>query len=506
MVLVATVDLAARQARTYGNWRKPSSAGLKGLGSVGTAILLIGMILVILVVMARGMLAAAITALVVAAVLGLLLFRDAHGKNLATKASARVGFAAAKQRGSHLYRSGPASRHPWGTHQLPGLAAPMRLSEFRDSYNRPFGLIFTPATGHYAVVFGTEPSGASLVDPEQVDSWVADWGHWLANLSDEPSLEAASVTVETAPDSGTRLRREVNTQIDENANEFSKAVLRQTVADYPAGSSTVRAYVSLTFSAAPRPGAKKRTPEEMARDLASRLPGLTQDLQMTGAGAARPLSGQQICEVVRIAYDPASAAIIDDAYAEGHTPELDWSDVGPSAHQTSWDSYRHDSGHSVTWAMTSAPRGHVQSAILRRLLSPHADVMRKRVTLLYRPISAARAAALVEQDLRNAEFRATSEKKVRARDTLAVRSAAATASEEASGAGLVDFGMVVTATVASTAREAEAVAAVDSLGAATRIRLRRVYGSQDSAFAVALPLGIIPAKHIRIPEELRNNV
>ncbi len=85
---------------------------------------------------------------------------------------------------------------------------------------------------------------------------MADWGHWLRNLADEPGMEAAQVTIETAPDSGRRLRREVETNTDPDAPDFAKAMLGEVVMNYPAGSSTVKAYVALTFSAAPRKGAK----------------------------------------------------------------------------------------------------------------------------------------------------------------------------------------------------------------------------------------------------------
>ena len=34
----------------------------------------------------------------------------------------------------------------------------------------------------------------------------AMWGGWLADLGNNPSIEGASVTVESAPDSGLRLR------------------------------------------------------------------------------------------------------------------------------------------------------------------------------------------------------------------------------------------------------------------------------------------------------------
>lgn len=503
--MAASTSAAERTGpRTYGNWRRPASAGLLGLGSLGTAMLMFGLIVVVLTVMVAGLGRALLVAAVLGIALGLLLFKDSHGKSLLARLSARIGWWSARSRGMHIYRSGPLGRALWGTHQLPGLLAPTRLSEHRDSYGRPFALLYTPASGTYSIVLGTEPDGASLVDREQIDAWVARWGHWLANLADEPGVEGAAVTIETAPDSGTRLRREVATNTDPDAPAFARAMLAETVERYPAGSSTVKAYISVTFTAAGALGGKRRTPEEMGYELAARLPGLTGSLTETGAGAARPLTGQELCEAVRTAYDPAAAVLIDEAHAAGETPQLHWDDCGPAAAEASWDGYRHDGAHSCTWAMTQAPRGHVQAGVLARLLAPNPAIARKRVTLLYRPISPARAAAMVEADLRAAEFRATSTSKPTARDTLAVRAAAATSEEEASGAGLVNFGMLVTATVTDPARRAEARAVVDNLAAASRLRLRPVYGSQDSAFAAALPLGLIPAKHLQVPAELRD--
>lgn len=492
--------------RTYGNWRRPASAGILGLGSVGTMLLLGGLILVVITVMVTDLLRATVVAVLLGIAMLLVVTRDAHGKNALSRIGARVGWWSARARGSHLYRSGPLGRALWGTCQLPGLAAPAKLSEHIDSYGRSFALVHLPATGSYSVIIGTEPDGAALVDSEQIDIWVADWGHWLANLGDEPGVEAASVTIETAPDSGTRLRREVTTNVDPAAPPFALQMLSDVVDRYPLGSSTVRAFVTITFSAAQHTGGHRRQAEEMGRELAARLPGLTGALQATGAGAAHPLSAQELCEVVRVAYDPAAAVLIDEAHATGQTVELDWSDVGPAAAQASWDGYLHDSGYSMTWAMTQAPRGNVQSGVLSRLLAPHRDISRKRVTLLYRPIDAAKAAAIVESDLRAAEFRATSTSKPAARDTLAVRAAAATASEEASGAGLIQFGMLVTATVTDRQDRAEARAAIANLAATARLRLRPVYGSQDSAFAAALPLGLVLPRHLRVPSELREKL
>ena len=347
-----------------------------------------------------------------------------------------------------------------------------------------------------------------MVDQDQVNNQVAEYGIWLANLGDEPGIEAASVTIETAPDTGTRLQGEVEGSIDPDASAFSRAMLAEVVQSYPMGSATIRAYVALTFSATSRLGGKRRDANEVASDLGARLPGLTNSLAATGAGAARPMSAQELCEVIRTAYDPDAALLIDRAKAAGEIPDLSWTDVGPAAAEAGWDSYRHDGAVSSSWTMTSPPRGVVQSGILARLLAPHRDIARKRVTLLYRPIDPARAAALVEADLNAASFNVSASTKPTARSKLSSHAAQLTAAEEAAGAGLLNFGLIVTATSTATdhSRVMDARAAVDSLTAAARLRMRPAFGSQDTAFVAALPLGVVLPRHLRVPNELRESL
>ncbi len=511
---MTTVQAPPQPARTYGNWRRPAGAGLGALGTLGTGLLLVAAIAVIAALAVGGLVWASAVAGGSALLLVLLVVRDRHHRSGLDRLVARLGWRRTRRRRAHIYRSGPLGRVPWGTCQLPGLAAASRLSEWQDSYGRPFALVTVPATRHHTVVFATEPDGASLVDADQVDTWVAHWGAWLTGLGSEPGVVAASVTVETAPDSGARLRREVGSASVPGAPAVARAMLAEVVRDYPVGSATVTAYVALTLSGTGR-GGGRRGLEDVARDLATRLPGLTQRLAATGAGAVRPVAAQQLCEVVRTAYDPAVARLLDEAHSDGAAPGLSWTDVGPMAAQAGWGEYRHDGAWSVTWSMTGAPRGEVFSSVLTDLLSPHPDVDRKRVTLLYRPLDAGRAARVVEHDRRNADFRVGSAGRPSARALAEQRAAARTAEEEARGAGLVDLGMLVTATVldpvgldtadgsgAALALDA-ARAAVDTLSATARVQLRPVYGSQDSAFVAALPLGLVLPAHLSVPAEFR---
>jgi len=522
---VAATDTAEQTRPTHGNFQRPQTPGLWGLGTVGTRLLLGSCLLVIVTMSVAGLLPALGLALVLGVLLLLLHVRDRHHRNALQRVAARAGHRRARSSGASLYRSGPLGRTPWGTYQLPGLAAASRLSEWRDSYGHPFALLHVPATGHFTVVLACDPDGAALVDRDQVTRWVANWGAWLAALGDEPGLTAASVTVETAPDTGTRLRTEVESHL-QGPPRLSHAMLREVVATYPAGQAATHAWVALTFTAATRSGGKRRTPEEVGRDLAARLPGLAAGLHATGAGPARLLSAVELCEVVRTAYDPRSAPVFDQARAAGEPVELRWQDVGPAAHDAAWSHYRHDGAVSVTWSMSSPPRGEVYDTVLAELLSPHTSVDRKRVTLLYRPLDSARAARIVEADKNNADARVGSSARPQARDMAAQRAARAAAQEEAAGAGLTNFGLAVTATILDTPgrwrveereewrtpaehlalRVEDARAAVDNLSATARLALRPVEGSQDSAFAAALPLGVVLPEHLSVPTALRDGL
>jgi hypothetical protein len=142
--------------------------------------------------------------------------------------------------------------------------------------------------------------------------------------------------------------------------------------------------VTLTYAL--ESGHRRRGLEDRLRELVERLPVITEALERTGAGIARPASAQQVCEMVRVAYDPGIEGPLEDARAAGHLPTLSWSDVGPHYADAKAGYYKHDSGYSITWAMSDAPRAHVTHTVLERLLAPHPAIDRKRVTLIYRPL------------------------------------------------------------------------------------------------------------------------
>ncbi|WP_134655941.1 SCO6880 family protein [Streptomyces sp. H23] len=485
---------------TYGNWRRPRRPGLGPLGLVGTVGVFGGLVVTLLASLIS-LYAALIVIIPVVLLLTPLAIRTQDGRNVYQLLLLRISWRRRKAKGAHLYVSGPLSARPGGRFRPPGLLNRVTVTEGRDAYDRPFGVLHHPSRNLYTIVLGCDPDGGSLVDSDQVDVWVALWGDWLARLAHEPGLRGASLVVETAPDPGTTLAHEVLPRIRPDAPPAARAMMEEVVERYPMASSEMHTYVTLTYGA---PAGPKRSPEDVITDLAVRIPGLLRGLVSAGGGAAYPLSAERIAEVVRVAYDPAVSADVLDARAQHGGTGLEWDDAGPAAAVETVNNYQHDSGVSRTWLLTLAPRGTVRSSVLKGLLEASPGTRRKRVALLYRPIDPATSARIVEADRRSAQFMATSGRGiVRARAVSEMRAAEQTAAEEASGAGLVEFSLMLTVTVDETDQLADATVAVRNLTASSRVLMRPADRMQAAAFTCTLPVGLLPWEQTLIPHELQ---
>lgn len=487
---------------TYGNWREPRTAGIGKLNFAGALALFIGVFISLITMLVADLLAAVAVFGVAVVVLAMVAVRGSDGLTVAQRVGARAAFSRSRSAGSNLYRSGPLGRTQWGENRLPGVLARSSVTQHEDSFGRPFAVVSYPRSSHSAIVLVAEPPGLSGLDPQHVDDTVAAYGGFLTALGLEPDVVAAAVTIETAPDPGLRFQREVNLRLSPSAPEFARQVMAETLELGGAGSSTVRAWVTITFRR--DSGRRTRDVATFGRQLAVRVPHFVRSLAATGAGGIRPATAQDLCEMVRTAYDPAASRGIEENTTAGERQALSWEDVGPAAAEARWGDYVHDSGRSITWTMSSAPRGSVYSNVLSSLLAPTAGVARKRVTLLYQPLSAAAAAKVVESDLRNAR-NAASNARASARAVIELDSAKQTAVEEAQGSGLVDFGMVVTATLEqdSDVTLEELRHTIQNSSAPARVRLRIAYGAQDSAFAAGLPVGLVLPSLVNAPKAIQ---
>lgn len=490
------------EAVAYSDLRRPSTPGIWGLSTAQSAGLLLTALPLIVLAALGQILFMGVWMLVVLLIAAPLFLPARDGRNFYQRRGARMIFNRAKRRHLNEYVAGPTGRVPDGKCRLPGLHAESELLEAHDAYGQPFAVLHLPSHHHYSVVIDAAADGDELTDQATINSHVAHWGAWLANLGNHPEIVGGSVTVETAPDSGVRFRRNLVSQTSEDTPGFADAVIKEIARTGPVGSAEITTRITLTFTG--RLAGTVRPTDEVIQEIGNLLPTMVGSLAMTGAGTTcRPLVAQDVIDSTRVAYDPSVALLVEQARSEGGTG-LTWDEAGPVSHDAEWDYYRHDRAWSKTWQMSEAPRGVFYASALQRLLRPHRDIARKRVTILYRPQSPLQTARAVESDVKATRWTASQRNSARMQSD--VRAAQRAAEQEAQGAGLVRFGIVVTATVLAEEDLPMADRAIEGLSAPARLRMREALGNQDVAFASGLPLGLVLQHHLTIPPALQDSI
>jgi hypothetical protein len=478
--------------RTYGGWRRSRGVGLLGLGPAATLGLL-GSFAVLIVVAAFSVEVLLYVALPVVLGWSAGLIR-VGGIPLAQLMVQRARWWHGTRAGYTAYRAEVVQRLT-GELTLPGTLAATELLSAEDGCGGWYGLVRDRHTGYLTATLRVAPVSTWLADAEDADRWVANWGAWLASLGYLPALRWVTVTVDTAPDPGSALTRQVAAAIDPAAPRPAVEIMDQLVATAPAAAADVSTWVSLTFDPHAFPAQPADVPAAVT-EVGQALAGLEWALGACGVTVLGRARAADIAGMVRVAFDPAVRGQVTRFLATGVGRELEekvsWASAGPAGVEERWDRYRHDSGVSVSWAWREAPRQNVTADVLARLVGP--GTFPKRVSLQYRPLPAAAAAAALDSEVRAAEFRHEYHRRTRrdvsARDVHDHARARQAADEEARGAGVSLLALYVTVTVTDPDQLHRAVADTEAAADVSKIRLQRLYRSQAAGFAATLPCGV----------------
>ena len=487
----------AQAPRDYGGWRRRRGIGLFGLGAAGTLAVL-GALLVLIIVAAADARAMLYVAPPVLAGGGLGLAR-VGGEPLALAALRRARWRYALSRDYTRYRVAVvAEQSP--AYQLPGVLAPLALLDAEDGCGGRYGIVLDRRTGLMTATLRVVPASTWLANRADADTWVANWGGWLASLGYLPTLRWVTVTIDTAPEPGSTLADAVAAAIDPASPLAARQIMGPLVETAPAAAADVDTRVSITFD----PKASPSAPADLtaaAAEVGRLLPGLESALGTCGVTVLGRASPAEIAGVVRTAYDPAARGEVNRLLTQARAgqPALSWAEAGPVGAEEEPGCYRHDSGISVTWAWSEAPRQNVTAGVLARLVAP--SRYPKRVSLQYRPFGAAEATRVLEAEVNAAQFREVYRRRTgrdeTARDSYDQARARRAAAEEAAGAGVCLVSMYVTVTVATEAELPRAAAETEAAAESSRIRLRRMTYSQAAGFAATLPCGICPPELAR---------
>ncbi|WP_329410782.1 hypothetical protein OG563_00360 [Nocardia vinacea] len=486
-------------ARVYGRWERPRSAGFFGL-TWGVSMLGLALIVMVMVgFMITRSLSVAAGLIMIAALVFTPLAITRNGRTGWEIALLRVQFAAARARGEHVYQAGRFSKIP-GIAKLPGLLADSRLSEYETAGGKRFAMLHIRRSDHYTVVLRVIPRGKELVDQAQIDAWVEGYGQFLATQSRGGEVVAVTSVLENVVETRLKQAREVTRLVRPDAPAYAKAVMREAAADIGGVGVRIEARIAITYRAIGK-GRIRRDEAEQAREIGNRLQGVLSQLARAGLPAT-PLQAWEVLALVRTRYDLAAQRDVEAA-GQDITDTQSWDSVGPIAHQDRWDHYVHDGARSITWEMDAAPRGAVMETVLEELLRPRADVPRKRVAIVYRLHSAAEATTLVDSDFRDAVAAEQTERGIASASArIRVANTQASREEQARGAGLTRFGALVTVTDHLDGDLPGIEASVQGMAAASRLGVRRCYGTQAAAFAASLGIGLILPEHTSISKRV----
>ncbi|WP_033247152.1 SCO6880 family protein [Nocardia carnea] len=415
-----------------------------------------------------------------------------------------------KRSGRNILRAGPLSHAPGGRTRLPGIAAGTEMWWGTDKYGRRFGMIRMHSTSQYTAVLRCSPRGLAGMEQDMINIMVAEWGAFLAKIA-EPGDIAATVTVlETIPETGARLHTEMARIQSDTAPANAREWLRQAGAGQAADRTgyQLHARIAITFNA--HTEAKRKDPMVMVGELAGRLPELCEQLSRCQV-IAEPMSDHEIAATVRRCYDPrrdTEMAVEKLMRYRGAPPPgetVDWTDAGPMiADELDKQTYSHDSAYSRTWVMVDPPRGFFDETVLRSLIAGRADVRRKRVALTHRPLSSADAAESVNADMLSAVGEVTATRGLStARANLRVAATNQARVEQARGAGVTDYDLVITVSAASVEELHAGGEITDDLATGAHLRIRPAFGQQAAAFQTALGIGVLLPDHATVSRTLQ---
>ena len=483
----------------YTGWRPNTSVGLFGLTTIQSLVMLAAIGVVVVVELTAGVLKAAVLGALLALTVVIVSRRDKHGLCILDRIEERARFQVEKRRRRNVFRGGALSvaKRSSGKLEPPGYLGRLRLVDAQDAWRRPFTMVRHPG-GQLTVVMALAPSGAGLVDQEEINKKVALWGEHIKDVAKETGVVATTLTVESSPDPGSRLRREVLSRRSPSSPDLAQRVMDQVVDGAAGMGIKVSTWMTMTFDPRAMAGGRGSKNEKRAiRDLETRLPGLYNQIMETSSSAVHLMTGSEVIRMVREAYDPASAVVFEQAADRGEVVDLGWGDAGPVSHNVQREYFMHDSGLSCVWVVSRPPQGYVQSNVLERVLTPSRDVERKRFTAIYTPLDVAKAPDVVERDVDKTQNAVKLEgPRPKQRTQNRASQALKTAQQEARGAAVVDFSFIITATVSAGPDEFErlavAKAAMESSSASSHLVEREAFGAMDSAFVMGLPLGMLP--------------
>lgn len=383
------------------------------------------------------------------------------------------------------YRSRVFKPRPAGTLGLPGDAAALR--EWTDPTTEAVMIHDPHAQTLTAILAVTHPAFV-LLDPAEQQRRVAAWGRVLAGTCRSGRIARLQVLERTQPGSGTDLAdwwtshgtddgswpaTTYHELIDRAgpAGERHQTMISIAV-DLRAASRQVRA------AGGGMPGGAVVLRQEMANLMTAVRAA---DLSPTGW-----LTAADLALVLRTAYDPAAASILDR-----HDVGRDLATAGPLAVAETWRGLRTDSAHHAVLWISEWPRTQVFPGFLAPLLLTPG--VRRAFSITCTPVRV----DVAVRDIRRKKTGLLSDASQRAKigrvedaiHTAEYRDVVQQEQDLTAGHGILRYTGLIAVTAPTAEQLDAAIAGIEQAAVQASCETRRLVGQQAQAFtAAALPL------------------
>lgn len=488
----------------FGGWMPDRRGALAGLTARGWGVLLVAVMLSVMSV-AMGQWVLAVGTITVGAVVlvlfGLRFGDPSVGRSLAQMLLERWMGAARIRRGEDRYRTGLFSNLPADQlTALPGMLADMVEIDGTDGRGTPYTLLHHRSAGTLVAVFACSPDGTALQEQEKIDHNVAWYGAWIASLSMDPAIAGATVVPDSALRSSAPLVEQIVSGIDPNAPEIGRMATIEGAQALPRLYAESTSWACIAWDVE----SLASSLEEAQAEVAAKLPYHADALRQAGGGAVAPATSQMLAAAVRIAYSPARSTEISTDSLHGRPFPLRVTQAGPDYFDDGYERVAlHDGVASMTALVLVPPRIEITENTLDGLFGPADKFLRKRVAVMYRPVSPAKTMGLVEDMSKASAVGATTKARVSAQDRRKVQQAADLEEQVVRGASMTRFAIAVTVTFEQDARAyREATTKLKTLLEQSSLAYRFCDWDAGPAFHTTLPLGVLPWLHETVAEEI----
>lgn len=371
---------------------------------------------------------------------------------------------------------------------LPGVLSTLKVRDEVDGLGNPVQLIHHTRADQLSVTIESAPAGISMNTQTKTTDLVTNYASWLSSLSGENGLRGAQVVIDSVFESSAPLAESILSNLKPDAPAVAQQIARESAGMLPERVATVRAYTVLGYKISELAD----DVDGAAAEVLSMIPRHLKALSAAGAGVSQVMADADLGDMMYTAYNPHRNAEVAQEIKDDIRAFRSFEGAGPAYFNAAHPRVVfHDGVASMTIMMTEPSKSKITDHSFEKLFAPNRNFLRKRVSLIYRPVPASAQHSRVNNASRATTTEVSSKKRRTAFDKKKKAAAEAAMNQAAEGAVIQEWALMVTVTFEPT-RAAQRTAENELKALMGGLKWCFADFSADAAFHQTLPLGLFP--------------